>query len=164
MAKTKIKKLSASLEDYIEAIFNLGGGNDVVRSKDIADTLGVAKSSVTGALRLLKEKGMVNYKPYGYVTLTETGRKVAHEVGRKHDILQSFFTDVLGVEPDIAQKSACKTEHSLGPEVIGRLLSFIEYVTQSNENGYDLIKEFKKFCKSKTKSREPNRGKDLQKK
>ncbi len=144
--------LSASLEDYLEVIFNLAGESNVVRSKDIAKLLGVSKSSVTGALRVLKSKGLANYKPYDYVTLTEAGQAAAAEVARKHNILKYFFVNVLGVDSDIAQKAACKAEHVLGPEVIARLLSFIEFVTRSSKNGYDLADEFKQFCKNRSQS------------
>ena len=149
MAPTKSQKLSASLEDYLEAIFNLAGESKVARSKDIAKLLQVSKSSVTGALRVLKKKGLVNYKPYDYVTLTGAGQTAAAKVVRKHNILKSFFVNVLGINADIAQQAACKAEHTLGPEVIAKLLSFIEFVTRSGKNGYDLADEFKQFCKDK---------------
>ena len=52
---------------------------------------------------------------------------------------------VLGVDADTAQQAACRAEHALGPEIIGRLLSFIEYVTESHKNGYDVADEFQRF-------------------
>lgn len=142
--------LSASLEDYLEAIFNLAKESNIARSKDIAKSLGVSRASVTGALRVLKEKGLANYKPYDYVTLTETGRQTAAEVAKKHRILQSFFVRVLGIEPNTAQEAACKAEHALGPEIIARLLCFIEFVGQSSKNGCDLAEKFQEFCKKQT--------------
>ena len=149
MTQAKSQRLSASLEDYLEAIFNLAGESNVARSKDIAKLLRVSKSSVTGALRVLKKKGLANYKPYDYVTLTGAGQDAAAEVVRKHNILKSFFVNVLGVDMDTAQQAACKAEHTLGPEVIARLLCFIEFVTRSSKNGCDLADEFKQFCKDK---------------
>jgi len=149
MAIAKNDSLSASLEDYLEAIFDLAGESDAARSKDIAKRLGVSRSSVTGALQVLKKKGLANYKPYDYVTLTEPGRTAAAEIAKKHNILKSFFVDVLGVEADIAQQAACKAEHELGPGIIDRLLCFIEFVTQSSKSGYDLAEGFKKFCKTR---------------
>jgi DtxR family Mn-dependent transcriptional regulator len=142
--------LSSSLEDYLEAIFNLSKESKFARSKDIAKSLSVSRASVTGALRTLKEKGLANYKPYDYVTLTESGRATAAEIAKKHKILKAFFIDVLGIEPNIAQKAACKTEHALGPEIITKLLCFIEFVNHSNENGYDMEDQFQKFCKKQT--------------
>ena len=148
----KKQNLSASLEDYLEAILNITNKTDVARSRDIAKSLGVSRASVTGALRVLKEKGLANYKPYGYVTLTESGQAAATEIVRKHNILKSFFIDVLGVETEVAHKAACKAEHELDPEIIQKLLSFIEFVTQSSNNGRDLADEFQNFCKSKQRT------------
>ena len=149
MATEKKVSLSASLEDYLEVIYNLTGETDTARSKDIAEALNVAKPSVTGALRILKEKELVNYKPYGYVTLTKEGKKAAYSVNRKHNIIKAFFVNVLGIDVDTAQQSACKAEHAFGPEVISRLLCFIEFVTKENKNGYDPTKEFKCFYSKK---------------
>jgi len=155
MSTVRREKLSASQEDYLEAIFNLTGQSDGAHSKDIAAMLGVARSSVTGALQVLSEKGLANYRPYGCTTLTKSGRAVAAEVARKHDILRSFFIDVLGVDKDIAQPAACKAEHALGPEIIGRLLNFIKYVTQSGKNGHDVVDEFQRFHKTQSADKIP---------
>jgi DtxR family Mn-dependent transcriptional regulator len=146
MTVTHKKKLSASLEDYLEAIYNLAGDKNITRSKDIAEQLGVSRASVTGALRALKQKKLANYKPYDYISLTESGRAVAKEVAYKHEILKSFFADILGIEPDIAQKTACEAEHTLGPEIISRLLCFIEFLNHSSDNSYDVMEEYQKFC------------------
>ena len=149
MVASKSDNLSASLEDYLEAILNLTSASNVARSRDIAEQLGVSRASVTGALRVLKKKGLANYKPYDYVTLTDSGKAAAAEIATKHNILKSFFINVLGVESDIAQQAACKAEHALGRGIIAKLLCFIEFVTQSSENGCDLLNEFQKFCKSR---------------
>lgn len=146
-------KLSASLEDYLEAIYNLASESEGARSKDIAETLGVARSSVTGALQTLSEKGLANYRPYGCITLTKSGRAVAAEVVRKHNVLKSFFINVLGVDRDTAQQAACKAEHALGSEIIGRLLAFITYVTESDKNGRDIAHEFRQFHKRRSADR-----------
>ncbi len=147
------QKVSASLEDYLEAIYNLADESQGARSKDIAEALSVARSSVTGALQALREKGLANYRPYGCITLTESGQALAAEVARKHNILKSFFVNVLGVDADVAQQAACKAEHALGPEIIGRLLSFIQYVTESHKNGHDVAEEFRQFHKRRSGGR-----------
>jgi DtxR family Mn-dependent transcriptional regulator len=144
----KRSKLSASLEDYLEAIYNLAGEKNITRSRDIARQLGVSQASVTGALRTLKDKGLCNYKPYNYISLTESGKTAAAEIANRHEILKSFFTDVLNVKSEIAQKAACKAEHSLGPEIIARLLAFIKFFNHNNDNGHNLKDEFRRFCKT----------------
>jgi len=150
MAEAKDNKLSASLEDYLEAIFNLAGEADVVRSKDIAESLGVAKPSVTGALRLLNKKGLANYRPYGYVTLTDGGRKVAAEIVRRHNILKSFFVNVLGLDADVAQQAACQAEHALGSEVTGRLLLFVEFVSNKRKDEASFAAELEQLWRKQT--------------
>ena len=154
MAEAKNNDLSASLEDYLEAIFNIAGQSKIARSKDIAKVIGVSKSSVTGALRVLKEKGLANHEPYGYVTLTQAGQAVAAEIARKHSILKSFFVSVLGIQADVAQKAACEVEHALSPAIITKLLRFIEFMAQSSKNGHDIAGEFKRFCEKHVSARQ----------
>jgi DtxR family Mn-dependent transcriptional regulator len=148
MAETKTTGLSASLEDYLEAIWNLSADEGHAHCTDIAERLNVAKPSVTGALRTLKKKGLANYEPYGSVTLTPAGREAAKIIARKHSIIESFFVDVLGVDAEAAQEAACKAEHALGAEIISRLLNFSEFVSRQNKKGEDMIRRFEKFCNS----------------
>lgn len=151
MPDTQNMNLSSSLEDYLEAIFNLSSENNIARSKDIAKLLGISRPSVTGALRVLKKKGLVNYKPYDYVTLTQSGQLAAAEIARKHNILKAFLINVLGIDKELAQQAACKAEHALGTEIIARLLCFIDFVNQTGKNGRDLADEFQEFCRAESK-------------
>ena len=144
------RKLSASLEDYLEAIFNLADESGCARSKDIAEALGVARSSVTGALQLLREKGLAHHEPYGGVTLTRQGRAAAREVARKHEILKSFFMNVLGVEKEAAQRAACQAEHALESEIIGKLVSFTDDVTARNAGGRDGVGESRRLGRKRS--------------
>ncbi len=124
MVFRKNNVLSASQEDYLEAILNVADGSGMARSTDIAVSLGVAKPSVTGAIKLLAHRGLVNYKPYGCVTFTQKGFSQAGRVAQRHEIIKSFFMDVLGVDAAVAQKAACKAEHLLGPVIISRMRDF----------------------------------------
>lgn len=144
--------LSASLEDYLEVIYTLSESDErVARSRDISERLDVAKSSVTGALRQLSDRGFVNYKPYGYVTLTEKGRKSAKIVIEKHKVLKSFFVEILGVDEETAEESACRAEHSLGEEIVSRFIRLSDYLCNTEIDGVD-IKAL--FYKSMQKDRE----------
>ena len=147
----KEQKLSASLEDYLEAIYNLSRRSRGARSKDIAEQLEVSRASVTGALRLLKEKGMIHYEPYDHATLTRAGRVAARDVVTRHDILKSFFLDVLDLPAEVAQQAACRAEHALGPNVIAQFLAFVEFVGRGNEDGYRLTDDFRDFCAERAK-------------
>ena len=88
---TQTEKLSASLEDYLEAIFNIISDKGAVRAKDIAKYLGVKAGSVTVALKALSKTDHINYQPYEVITLTSKGLEQAKEIIRKHEILKDFF-------------------------------------------------------------------------
>ncbi|MDP6438867.1 MAG: metal-dependent transcriptional regulator [Candidatus Brocadiia bacterium] len=118
--------LTASMEDYLETVLGLAGGRDGAHVKDIAKHLGVTMPSVTGALHSLAERKLVNYRPYGTVTLTERGRREAETVRRRHKLLTGFFEDILGLGAHVAEESACRVEHAVGDEVLGRLASYME--------------------------------------
>jgi len=143
------KQLSASLEDYLEAIYILSQSGQVARSKNIADHLQVARPSVTGALRSLAEKQLIHYKPYGYITLTEKGYRTAGRIARRHEALESFFCDVLGVAPEIARRSACLAEHAIGPEITLRLTAYLEFLAEENMAGRGLSELFEAFCRER---------------
>lgn len=124
MAK-RARTLSASLEDYMEAIFHIASGGSAARAKDIAGALGVSRPSVTGALRALAGRGLVHYAPYGAVTLTRAGLAAAKDVIRRHEALRTFLTDVLGVDREAAERAACRMEHALPPAALERLVRFL---------------------------------------
>ena len=139
--------LSASMEDYLEAIFNLSGQNKVARSRDIAGELDVSPASVTGALKFLSQRGLVDYEPYGYIRLTEKGRKEAATIVRRHNIIESFLVNVLGVDRKTAKRAACKAEHALGAKVARRLMQFMDFVEDYEKKGQSLASQFEEFCK-----------------
>lgn len=124
----KNKKLSESMEDYLETIYNLIEKDRVARVKDIAEKMGVRKASVTGALHVLAEKGLVNYEPYKFVTLTDNGIQMAMSVVKRHEALCSFFIDILSIDRALAEENACKIEHSISGEVLERLVTFGEFL------------------------------------
>ena len=139
--------LSASLEDYIEAISHIVDEKKVARGKDIAKRLKVSRASVTEALRALSKKGLVNYEPYEVITLTETGKVVAGDVIRRHEALKNFFIKVLAIDDAIAEESACRIEHAAPPEVIDKLIRFVKFIEINPEGGTELIRSFSEYCK-----------------
>lgn len=126
--------LSSSIEDYLEAILTLSLAGEAVRVTDIADKLGVAKASVSQAVNVLKEKGLVSQERYGRVSLTEHGIREATRVRRRHRVLRFFLRDVLGVGDDVAEKDACLMEHAVSPETMERLLEFLERTVGASKN------------------------------
>lgn len=138
--------LSASLEDYLEAIFHIAASRQVARSKDISNRLRVNNSSVTGALRALADRGLVNYAPYDLITLTEEGRVAAADIVRRHEALRDFFVKVLSIDAPIAEESACKMEHVIPAGIIDRFIEFVEFVELCPRAGADWVESFRDFC------------------
>ncbi|PID76863.1 MAG: DtxR family transcriptional regulator [Deltaproteobacteria bacterium] len=142
--KEKIS-LSASLEDYLEAIYHIIEKKLVARSKEIAARLGVSRASVTEALRTLSKKGLINYEPYEAITMTELGKEVAEEVVFKHESLKKFFIQVLDIDDETAESAACEIEHAAPSQVIDRMVSFTAFLKVCPRGGDEFIKGFAEF-------------------
>lgn len=120
-------KLSASLEDYLETIYNVIRVKGGVRATDIARQRKVANSSVTTALHNLVNRGLVNHAPYDIVTLTPEGEDVARGIVRKHTIFRDFFITVLSIDSATADSCACGIEHIIPDEVVNRFVEYLEF-------------------------------------
>jgi len=146
MAEACSENLSSSLEDYLEIIFHLEETHRVARAKDIADQMNVQRASVTGALKALAGRGMINYSPYNFITLTGAGRRIAQDIIRRHDILKDFFVTALQLQPDQAEANACRIEHAIDPTAIDRLVHFLEFIKNCPRAGDDWLAAFSHFC------------------
>lgn len=112
--------LSSSMEDYLEAILIIYNQHGNVRCVDIAVYLGVTKPSVSRAVKELSKSGHITKKADGTLSLTEQGLQLAEQIYEKH----RFFTERLiaaGVEPELAEKEACRMEHSISVESFQKL-------------------------------------------
>ncbi len=118
--------LSESLEDYLETILELQKIKTVARSKDIAEKLDIKRGSVTGMLKKLAQNKLINYEPYGYVTLTPEGKKIATEIEKRHIFLKDFFFRILEIDEEVAEKTACQMEHALDNQTFKKLKAFID--------------------------------------
>jgi transcriptional regulator, mntR family len=123
-----MEKLSVSLEDYIEEIYNQVLKNGQAKVTAIAETLNVKKASVTGALNILSEKKLINYAPYSPITLTSKGEKIAKSILIKHENLSEFFMEVLGIEKEEALETACKMEHIVSDKLFDNMVKLTQYV------------------------------------
>lgn len=140
-------KLTASQEDYLEAIYHISAEKMAARAKDISQYLDVRASSVTGALRTLGKLGLINYAPYDLITLTEEGKVVAADIVRRHKALEKFLVDVLGVEAKEADEAACRMEHTVPRAIVERLVKYSEYVRTCPKGGITWESGFGYYCK-----------------
>lgn len=124
---TPKRPLTSAMEDYLEAIYHLEQERRIARVRDIAKRVGVKMSSVSSALRTLAGRGLVRYDRYQYITLTDEGAAAAKEIVRKHEALKRFLVRILDIEETIAEDNACRIEHHLDPQVIDRLIRYVEF-------------------------------------
>ena len=122
---TQENELSESLEDYLETILELQTKNTVARSKDIAQKLNIKRGSVTGILKKLAAQEFINYEPYGYVTLTASGKKIAQEIESRHIFLKDFLFRILKVEEKTANDTACRMEHAMDKATFKKFQQFV---------------------------------------
>ncbi len=134
--------LSDSLEDYLEAIYQLSTQTQGARVKDIANRLQVRAPSVNAALRTLAEHGLVNYVPYDAITLTAAGRTAAVNVVRRHEALLDFLVNVLAVEASEAENAACAMEHAVSEPILERLIQFAEFMSRCPRCGQHVMEAF----------------------
>ncbi|MCI9337815.1 MAG: metal-dependent transcriptional regulator [Lachnospiraceae bacterium] len=107
--------VNESAENYLETILILGKRLPVVRSVDIAEELGFKKSSVSVAMKHLREKGHISVDRTGFITLTLSGREIAEMIYERHQLLSAWLVQ-LGVPEDIAAQDACRIEHVISRE------------------------------------------------
>ncbi len=115
---TSSKRLSRSAEDYLEVVGALCREYGHAQVSMIAARLGVRKPSVTVAMRHLSALGLVEYRPYAPIRLTEQGGRYANDVINAHDTLKHFFMEAAGLSEQRADEVACQMEHVLTyPEI-----------------------------------------------
>lgn len=112
-----------SAENYLETILVLSNSLPVVRAIDIATETGYKKSSVSVAMKLLRENGHITVNPSGFIYLTESGKEVAEMIYERHTFLTDMLTK-LGVSKEIAVQDACKIEHVISKESFQAIKNF----------------------------------------
>lgn len=121
---------SESAEDYLEAILIISKKKPVVRGVDIAEELGYKKSSVSVAMKHLRESGHITVTKEGYIYLTDAGLKIAEMIYERHQLLSSWLI-YLGVDEKTALDDACRIEHDISTQSFEKIK---EHILSSMKN------------------------------
>ena len=121
-----MKTHTESEENYIKALYHLGGDNPVSNG-DLAQRIGAKGSSVTQAVKRLSQKNLVTVVPYKGVQLTEDGVLLAKSILRKHRLWETFLVDTLGFGWDQVHPLAEQLEHVQSEELVERLSDFLGF-------------------------------------
>lgn len=114
-----------SAENYLETILMLSKRLPVVRSVDISNELGFKKSSVSVAMKNLREKNHITVSDAGFIDLTQSGREIAEMIYERHEFLSKWLIS-LGVPAETATEDACKIEHVLSKESFQAIKDFVK--------------------------------------
>jgi len=125
------KEITPTMQDYLEAIGQLGSEEQVVRVKNIARQMNVKMPSVTEALKTLARDGLIRHEKYGYVELTQKGGNIAEEIYSRHQTLFKFLNEILRIDPRIADEDACRMEHTISSTALKKLIEFIKTLESS---------------------------------
>lgn len=116
--------ISESSEDYLERILMLSEKLPVVRSVDIANDMGYKKSSVSVAMKNLRQSGKITVTPAGYIYLTPEGRKIASMIYERHKCFSKWLKE-LGIDETTAANDACHMEHALSEQSFEAIKEYI---------------------------------------
>lgn len=147
MVTRRKDSLSASMEDYLEAIAVLKEKGGVARVKNIGQMLNVKNPSVNAALNALADAGLVVHERYGYADLTKEGEAAARKVIDRHEVLLRFLTTVLDMDNTSAEYDACRMEHSIGDDGFRRLNRLMDFIVDGNreKNGPEWLVRFHEY-------------------
>lgn len=117
--------LTAPVEDYLKAIYAIGGGTGAAATNDIAQRLDLAPASVSGMVRRLADQGLLAYERYHGVKLTESGRRAALRTLRRHRVIEAYLAEALGYPWDRVHDEAERLEHAASDELVDRMAATI---------------------------------------
>ena len=118
-------KTNESAENYLETILVLSKKLPVVRSVDIANELEFKKSSVSIAMKKLREANHITVTESGFIYLTESGKEIAEMIYERHEFLSAWL-EQLGVPAKIAVEDACKIEHVISKESFEAIKNYVK--------------------------------------
>ncbi|MBR1640699.1 MAG: metal-dependent transcriptional regulator [Butyrivibrio sp.] len=125
--------LQESGEMYLETIYVLSQEHPNVRAVDIGEELGYSRPSVSRAMHVLKDEGLVKTDDYGFVKLTEAGNVLAKRIYERHTVLTQVLLD-LGVEEKIASEDACRLEHYISDETFEAIKAHVAQYGSKSKN------------------------------
>lgn len=117
--------VNESAENYLETILMLSKIRPVVRSVDIAEELGFKKSSVSVAMKNLREKEHITVTKEGFIYLTDSGRQIAETIYERHEFLSKWLIS-MGIDAETASNDACRMEHVISPQSFAAIKSFVQ--------------------------------------
>ncbi len=120
-----MQKLTFTMENYLEAIYELSRAGMGARVSDIAERLGVTKASTNSAMATLAEKGLIVNEKYKEIFLTPEGLRLAESTSGKHKVIKKFLIDILKIDTSVADRDACAIEHVISQDSVSAMQDYL---------------------------------------
>lgn len=133
-SKGYLTMLTKGLEDYLELIYQAISKNKNIKAVDIANEFKISRPSVSEALIRLADLDLIIYEGRKGIKITQKGVVEAKKIINRHNILLKFFSEVLNIDYQIANKNACKIEHVIDDEVLNKIQLFSEFCLKNDIN------------------------------
>ncbi len=117
--------LTAPVEDYLKAIYELERHGAAAGTKELAAALHIAPASVSGMVRRLAAHGLIAYERYRGARLTDQGRRAALGTLRRHRVIEAYLAEALGYPWDRVHDEAERLEHAASDELVDRMAAAI---------------------------------------
>ena len=120
-------------EDYLRILYEVINDKGYAKVKDVSLSLDITPASVVGMMKKLSEKGLINYRKYESITLTEIGNTHAEAVSRRHETFKELL-QIIGVPRDIAEQDAHILEHHLHVDTINRFSRLVDVIKRHQKH------------------------------
>lgn len=142
----KNNELTKSLENYLQAVYEIVSTKQAARVKDVSNYLDLGASSTSDAIKALCEKKYINYEPYGIITLTSKGKNRIEQKIKRYEKIYYFLTEVLLIEDETALLTAKHVEYSFPEEVLEKFVGFVTFMKNCSCKKPAWIKSFQHFA------------------
>ena len=136
-------EVTHSTAHYLLAVASLAERGDRPRAADVARRLGVSRAAVSMQLRTLREHDLVHVGKDNRLELSRHGADLVARIVSKREVLKEFLHRVLGVDPQVAERDACKIEHLVSEESGAALVRFFRFLHSDNEVSTNFVNRFK---------------------
>jgi DtxR family Mn-dependent transcriptional regulator len=137
--------LTPSQENYLKEIYIEVTKQGYAKITDVANAIGVRKSSANTALNILSEKGFVCYSPYNQITMTNLGNEIAKLLIKKYETMISFFADILKLKHSEAAENPCRMEHIMSEELFKKMTLFYQFSKEFYESNAEYREKLDNF-------------------
>jgi DtxR family Mn-dependent transcriptional regulator len=131
--RSRPRKMTASNEHYLRAIWGVRARRGYARLADVARELGITPPTLSLGIKALEARGLVLHDDHRFLLLSEAGEHAARAVHHRFAVTHAFLHQVLGISEPLAREEACRLEHEVSGETAERLVDLLRLLREDHE-------------------------------